>query len=1159
MTRFAVGLSRVRSDFSLVSISCLILLCPLVSVPSLAQQYPYAGFPLFSTQNGSQYDLIDLADSNISLSLPLRSIQAGPMPLSFTLFGASNAYQWDNPSLGGTVWAITTPSFSILQNVGANLSAYSSEPTTCNGNADTVYTNISVTDANGTVHPLNPNIVQDSGGCDPLPNPPAQQTVDGSGYTFLFTGFGLQGTLYDKFGNTYAGIPSYNLIAKTPDGITGLTTTTTYHGTGCAGGLCMTVTDALSSTPVISYQASATNGGAATYTYTNAQGNFINPPYTVSYSPYTQVTSFLCSNIGEYGPLAKYLPTSITTPTSGTYTITYETTPNYSSKTYPPPYTTGRIASITLPSGGAISYAYEGGNNGVNCTSGVIPTLIRTVNDNNGNVSSWKYVNSNDNLWSSNNPTNFTVTVTDPGQNQTVYNFAGQIQTQIATYQGGCPTSITGCNGGGTLLKSAFTCYNGNFTNCETANSVALPITETAVYTSLGSSSQDFVQTNYDSYGDVTSVINMDYGNVGSNGQCISATAGVCEKTTITYGSWNGSSCAALSNYIYAVPCDVKIANNNTGVVVSETRYTNNADGKPAAVSRWTGATENTWLTTTFGYGANGAAAGVLSSVTDVNNAITSYGNFACNGMLPGSTTYPLSSVGSDSQSWDCNGGVKIQYTDVNGHPTTYSYTSNGADPLYRIKSVTNPDGGVVNYSYSTGSSLPWSIATSTQIGVNESTITSTAVLDGLGRAVLASKGQYSSSTDPNAGGGLKYGGVQYNNLGQVATSYTPYFTSTDQTYGYTTFTYDALGRVTNESLPSFQNIVATYTNRAVTVAQFPNAQNYQTISQIDSLGRIVDVCKITATTQANGDAPQSCGLDASGTGFNTSNTYDALGNLLTSTVGSNAANPETASFSYDGLSRTTAVKTEDGETITYTYDAVTKGDLSTRTAPLENQTGSSTVVATYSWDAMHRPVQVYYNDGITPTITHVYDQSSLWSTTLPNPKGRLTSTATSAANVNGNGTDAIYGYDSMGRVSVYGQCAIAGCLASTPVRFIKNYTYNYAGLPITGMDNIVGGVTMTPAYNSIGQLNGLGTNCLTMDGSSCEAGNVFTGATYNALGQPVSSTLGIGSGLTESWSYGVNAALTGADSYSREGKNVTPTVPESPHCRMRITARIGG
>jgi RHS repeat-associated protein len=1099
MARFAVWLSLG-----------LILVFLLIGV-AFPQSAPGAGIQPFSTQIGGQYDSIDLAASNILIQIPIRS-KTGKIPFVYQLVSNTNASTLLNAD-NNLVWHVGFgfPGSASAADLGvtARGTLIKFSGTYCNGIGGQIVTEYAywyAFDALGTSHPLPTTFVVNM--CPGVTLPGLAVTTDGSGYTLEVTSNNpLTYVVYDSSGNKAS--PSATSLAATvadPDNAH-----VSFDGS--------IYTDTLGATALTVQM----NYGPSpdTYTYTDASGSTPRT-FTVAYSPYNIQTNFRCSGILEWSLPSWYLPTSITTPTGGKYTISYEQTPEYGTA-----YKTGRIAQITLPTGGYVKYVYSGGSNntGIDCTSQVVPTLTRTVNDNNGNVSTWTYVNTDSNAPSACAPgggsCNYTVTETDPAANQTVYYFSGEYQTAVWSYQGQSTGGYTGA------LRVTTTCYNGNFTNCQYSAVPSLPIKQTDVYTWLGAVPQALTETIYD-----CATISPCYGNVGEIkrydwGAGSPPSGSPLSDEIIRYGSYNGGPCNALPNNIQNGVC----ADQVTGAVLTSLATYSYTGNHPTTINHWVSGQSN-YLTDNLVWNPNGT----LQSAQDAGGNMTKFfynGTGGCQDFLLTSTTYAMSSVGSDSQTWDCNGGVKTKYTDVNNNSTTYSYTANGDDPLYRIKSITNPDGGVVNYSYSTGSSLPWSVASSTNIGVNESTITSTTVLDGLGRAVLASGNTYSSFTDPNAGGGLKYDGVQYNNLGQVAASYTPYFTSTDQTYGSTTFTYDALGRVTNEALPSNQNIVTAYTGRATTVTQFPNYQNYQTISQIDGLGRIVDVCKLTATNQANGDAPKGCGLDAPGTGFNTANTYDALGNLLSSTVGSNAANPETASFSYDGLSRATAVKTEDGETIIYAYDTGSAGDLYTRTTPLENQTGSATVVATYSWDQMHRPLQVNYNDGITPTITHVYDQSSWWSTTLTNPKGHLTSTATSAANVNGNGTDAIYGYDSMGRASVYGQCAIAGCLASTPVRFIKNYTYNYAGLPITGMDNIVGNVTMSPAYNSIGQLNGLGTNCLTINRSSCVAGNVFTGATYNALGRPVSSTLGIGSGLTEAWSYGLNAAITGADSYS--------------------------
>lgn len=60
----------------------------------------------------------------------------------------------------------------------------------------------------------------------------------------------------------------------------------------------------------------------------------------------------------------------------------------------------------------------------------VVPTITRTVNDNNGNSGTWTYVNSNSisqtTCVAGHGPCNYTVTETDPAGNQTVH---GQIAT----------------------------------------------------------------------------------------------------------------------------------------------------------------------------------------------------------------------------------------------------------------------------------------------------------------------------------------------------------------------------------------------------------------------------------------------------------------------------------------------------------------------------------------------------------------------------------------------------------------------------------------------------------------------------------------------------------------------------------------------------------
>ncbi|MGB8831396.1 MAG: hypothetical protein WCC95_04545, partial [Candidatus Sulfotelmatobacter sp.] len=540
------------------------------------------------------------------------------------------------------------------------------------------------------------------------------------------------------------------------NGKRGQVTTTT----SCPGDLyCYTLTDALSSTPVLSYKDPSTNGGSITYSYMNGSTT---EPYTVNYSKYTQLTHFGCSGIAEYGPVANiYLPTSISTPTLGTYKLTYEQTPTYSSA-----YTTGRIASVTLPAGGSITYAYSGGSNGVNCSSGVIPTLTRTANDNNGNSSQWTYVNSDTFLWSTNPLTaiNFSVVVTDPAKNQTVYDFQGQFQTQASSYQGGClPTSVSGCNGGGTLLKTVTNCYNNNFSNCPTPAAFGLDappyanFTQTDVFTSYNGGPNNLVEAKFDTYGNPLEV--KQYDSVLTS---IAAPTVAPLSDTLNYygqGPWSGTSCAAYTSapglYIRNTPC-YSYTKNSAGTTVAQTKISYNAAGHPTSTAKWTSG--SFWLTSSANYYTNGT----VENSTDVNGTVSTptYGD--CNGLLPTAVT----AAGlTTSMQWNCAGPVVTQTGDANT-PTNYTnYTYN--DPLWRIMSMTDPMGDLTTYKYSSQTT------SETIMNFNGSTSTSDTVVttDGLGRPILSQvkRAQGSSSFDTTQ---TTYGWT--NGVGALTTVSTP-------------------------------------------------------------------------------------------------------------------------------------------------------------------------------------------------------------------------------------------------------------------------------------------------------------------------------------------------------------------------------------------------
>jgi RHS repeat-associated protein len=1059
----------------------------ILLITSALAQAPQPGVQPFSTQIGGPVSSIDLASGAVTLNIPVRS-KTGKFPVSYSLRGSSGVTLDPNGNWTTLQYALdlemgkSSTQLPFLNGVAdgflGNTITYSATTYMCVNLYGNLYNNFAVVDPSGASHAF-PAFIGDElyvgpNGCGPV-GPETLTATDGSGFTLVAAGgTTLSLTLYDKSGNHTSDFVSIT----DPDGTRAYWSGSSLYDT--LGTVFLTATK---------------NGGPSsdTYVYKDAGGS--NQTFTVAYTAYTVQSNFACPNNipYDYKATGQYLPTTITTPTGATYTITYETTPGHS------PNVTGRVTKITLPSGGYESFGYSGGYNGINCTTYVVPTLTHTIADNNGNTGTWTYVNNNT------GGNNFTVTETDPANNQTVYSFAGEYQTQAVYYQG---TS--------TVLKTVTTCYNGTaFASCAAPSTgPVLPITETDVYTSLGTSPTNRVQTLYDAtYGNVTSISRYDWG-------ASSPTTQVFNVYGKSYSSPTACTSYASGVYINDTPCYTH-TENSSGVDLAKTQIQRNGAGHPTTIKNWVGGTS--WLTSSAAYNVNGT----LASITEPNTAVTSFSNFACNGMLPQTTTLPTVNVAmSTSATYDCNGGVKLTDVDANNQTTTYSYTANGADPLYRIKSITHPDGGVISFSYSTGSSLPWTTSVSTNIAAGQPTITTTATLDGLARTIST------QSTNPNASGGYAYTATQFNNLGQVSFQYNPYFANTDQTYGHTKFTYDALGRVTQIANPDNTYKTYTYQKRAT---GFTDESGLSVWSQVDGLGRLLYVCYgIGSGIQANQQSPAPCaqyagGTDMSGSGFLMTYMYDALGNL-TST---NDSGTQTRLFVYDGLSRLIAERDPEITNIAcgggvyakcYAYDSNTPGDLWQRTAPLENQgAAGNTVTTTYYYDLLHRLTEINYNDLTTAPVVYNYDETSLWGQNLQNTKGRMTSSSSLTSEWN---DDVIYGYDPMGRVNLYGQCTAIGCQGSTPIRFISSYQYDYIGhiTPTSGWNNIVGNMTMTPTYNSIGQLTELTTNCLAWNGTSCtSSGTLMTGANYNALGRRVLDTLGVGSGLSETWNYDVD------------------------------------
>ena len=1030
------------------------------------------GIRPFSAQLPDSVSSIDLASGNIFVAIPLRG-KAGKIPLFISLNGNSGVQntggKWESffslnskPRSGILGWA----------SLGGTLLH-----TSCNSPSANNYTwtNLLVTDSTGATHPFPGTYVSGPNGCS------ANYTgtsSDGTGLTLSIpasstivpilseSGF----TLYDASGNkvqeAVSGLTT-TVTMTDPDGVT-MQEVGTFNSNFSAESF--TYTDTLNQTALTGTEYEGPNSD--TYTYEDANGSNV-PPFTVAYSPYTFQTNFSCHGISEGSQSNRYLPTSITMPTGGTYSITYEQTPGYGTS-----FTTARVAKITLPSGGYVSYAYSGGNNGINCASGVVPTLTRKVYDGN-TTSTWTYLNSA----ASTTPGNFTVVETDPANNQTVHNFAGEYQTQAAVYQGGCPTSITGCTGGGALLKTATTCYGSNGStppvppNCTVPTlSPTLPITETDVYTSLNGSSTNILKTTFDTYGNTTSVLAYDFGS----------TTPTMQTFTIYGQSWNGTSCTAYPSgtYIRNTPC-YRHTMNSSSQDLAKTQITYSNTGHPTSTLKWTG---SSWLTSSATYNSNGTVA----TATDVNGTVSTpayNGTGGCNGLLP--TSVAAGGLTTSTQ-WDCNGGVVTQTTDANSPPNTYTYSHN--DPLWRRTSMTDPLGNATSYSYATATTFEGAMNFNGTVSTSDNLTT----VDGIGRQIFAQTRQAQGSSNPFDSIQTTYGwtttgpftkaSMQYTGTaGQSAPSGTP----------VTTTQNDAVGRPLTITDGGGGTVSYTYAQNDVlsVLGPQPSGENNKQIQQqYDGLGRITKSCAIgNGSTTACGQSTGSAKGVTTSTAYTSGTGYQKV----SSTRGS-----QTRSTTVDGLSRVTQKVTPEGGTWNYYYDSSYGSCPSGYTGAagqLEAVLDPDGNKLCYKYDSLSRVTGVNANG--TACRHFYYDNSTGYSGSIPsgvstptNPYGRMVEAVTDSCSSGTLITDEWFSYDKDGHVTdMWEKTPHSGTYYHSVATFAGN------GVPLTVQLANPNLYTMTYGLDGEGRPNTLNGNSTT----------IVNGTTFNASGQPTHIGLG--------------------------------------------------
>jgi RHS repeat-associated protein len=278
---------------------------------------------------------------------------------------------------------------------------------------------------------------------------------------------------------------------------------------------------------------------------------------------------------------------------------------------------------------------------------------------------------------------------------------------------------------------------------------------------------------------------------------------------TTSVTEWLSSGSSPLTTYTYY----------DTGQVASKTDPCGNA-----SCADMTGSNHTTsyYYTDSFTTGtAPGQTNAYLTKVIDPLGHISTF-------------TYGYSD-GALTSAKDPNGQAtgKVTAYKYGTEPSGCSYP----DYLDRLTEVDYPDGGVTTYCYNdAGLAMT---ATKLVDSPSSTNIVTTSLFDGMGHVV-----QTELVSDPD---GPTYTATAYDGSGRVYTKSNPYRTTSDSTYGITTYTYDALGRTTNVAEPDGSSVQTVYdqtcsasANGVGTIVTDETGNNRESCS--DSLGRLIEV-----------------------------------------------------------------------------------------------------------------------------------------------------------------------------------------------------------------------------------------------------------------------------------------------------------------------------
>jgi RHS repeat-associated protein len=1082
----------------------LYFIASLLPLPASAQVQ--TGTPPFGSFGGGP-DVINLANLNGHWTYPILHKPGRGTNFNYDLTYDSSI--WTPVTVGASkIWTPNSnwgwASNSAFNSGNTGYLTYSSTGTLCwcQGTpcgVDTLITNSVYYDPWGTAHAFAGSYHVSCGGFIQSTYP--STATDGSGLTLS----SYSGSITTPGGATFS--PPAN-----PGGGSYASTVTDRNGNQLSASSSGVFTDTLGTT-ALTVAGSAPNPVTFTYTAPGAGGTGVPAAYSMKFATYTVQTKFNCSNVTEYGANGTTtaslvseidLPDVAVNP-NDKYTFMYETTPG---DTHSPHHVTGRLSSVALPTGGTITYAYSGGNNGINCADGSAATLTRTTPD-----GAWTYAQVKNTGAAS------TTTITapklpyDPAPNVTVVQFQGIYETQRASYQG--------ANSPSNLLQTVKTCYNGNTLNCPTT-AITLPITQRNTFTILPNNQQSEHDDLWNTHGAPTETDDYDYG-AAPHGALLKKTLATYAalgnitvfRQTVTIQNGSGAAVSKVSyNYDETTPATSTNSPQHTAVT--------SARGNLTSVNSYVNAT--TFLTKSSTY----YDTGTIKTGVDVNGATTTYNypdaTSTCGNGFPTSVNLPIGSL-TESATWNCTGGVQLTSVDENNQTTTTLYN----DPYFwRPASTTDPAGAVTSFCYgllTSGTCTPNLNQTESTLNFNSgnSTVDTLTTLDGLGRVHVQQTGQGPSLSS--------FDSVEtdYDALGRASRVTLPYSGTaglTNSSVAATTTSYDALSRPLTVLDGGNGSTIYSYgqpgsQNNDILVTRSPAATGEHTKSrqfENDGLGRLTSVCEITAGTTAwpGGDCAQK---SPNTKGYLTNYTYDPMGNLLTVTQNAQAATSlrQSRSYVYDWKSRMTSetvpeIGATGNGTATYTYDSdPTCGPYAGDIVKRVDAAGNSIC---FSYDLLHRQLTTTYPSGtyalVTPQKHFVFDAATINTTpttTMLNAKARLAEAYTCFSPCTTKLTDIGFSYTVRGEVSdVFESTPNSG---SFYYHTSQSYWANRSRYQMTG--NIGLPTTITYGPDGEGRMS-------TVSASSGQ--NLVSGTTYNTASLPTAISLGSGSGDADAYQY---------------------------------------